>query len=334
MSQPARPSYDDRVRAEMRHFQGRFAWNALPAAHHYWSNKYLRPEVERIFGITGPAEIYAHTCAAAFAASGQRRALSIGCGRGEMEVQIARRLLALGVSDFRIECLELVPGLCEQGRRLAGEQGVGGQVVFVEADMNRWTPTEPDAYAAVVANQILHHVVELEHLFDAVRDALAPGGRLVTRDMIGRNGHCCWPEVKAVVDELWAALPRRLHYDVRFERFYDRYPDRDCSSEGFEGIRAQEILPLLLERFHFERFVAFGALIERFAGRAFGHNFRVDEDEGDRALVDLIYLLNRRLIDAGAIKPTQMIASLGLEDGETQCGFGWSPAFCVRPQDA
>ena len=59
-----------------------------------------------------------------------------------------------------------------------------------------------------------------------------------------------------------------------------------------------------------------------------------DEDEGDRALVDMIYLFNRRLIDAGVIKPTQMIATLALEPCETRCGFGWTPAFALRPPDA
>lgn len=332
MSQPAERSYEDRVRSEARHFRGRFAFDALPPAHDYWSNRYLRPEVERLYGISGPIEIYAQECTRAFAASGVRRVLSIGCGRGDLEVAIARRLRALGEQAFRIDCLELVPELCERGRCFAAENGVAEHVCFVQADMNAWTPAEAGAYAAVIANQVLHHVVALEHLFDAIRASLAPGGLFVTRDMIGRNGHRCWPEVKAVVDDLWAALPRRLTYDVRFERFHDAYPDRDLSTEGFEGIRSQDILPLLLERFHFARFVCFGALIERFAGRAFGHNFRMD-DEGDRTLVDLIYLLNHRLVGAGAIKPTQMVASLALDPRETRCGFGWTPSFCLRSPD-
>jgi SAM-dependent methyltransferase len=333
MVEPAERTYEDRVRAEARHFQGRFGFGGMPPAHDYWSNKYLRPEVERVFGVTGPAEIYAHECIRAFRECGTRRVVSIGCGRGDTEVQIARRLRELGEDDFRIECLELVPALCERGRRFAAENDVAGHVEFVEADMNAWAPDAAGAYAVVIANQVLHHVVELEHLFDAVRRALAPRGILATRDMIGRNGHRCWPEAKAVVDELWAALPRRFTYDVRFERFYERYPDRDLSAEGFEGIRAQDILPLLLERFHADRFVGFGGLVERFFGRGFGANFRMD-DEGDRALVDLIYLINRRLIDAGVIKPTQMVASLRLEPGEERHGFGWSPAFCLRPPDA
>jgi SAM-dependent methyltransferase len=332
-SSPTTRSYEDRVRAEMRHFSSSVAFDALPPAHHYWSNKYLRPEVTRVFEVAGIVQSYAHECAAAFAATGSRRLLSIGSGQGSNEVAIAKQLRALGFDEFRIDCLELVPELCEEGRRRAHEAGVAAHLRFIETDINTWAPAE-DGYAFVVANQILHHVVELEHLFDGVRAALAPRGRFATRDMIGRNGHRCWPESKAVMDEVWPILPKRCTYDHRFERFLERYPDRDCSTEGFEGIRAQDILPLLLDRFHFAKFVAFGGLMERFVGRAFGLGYRVDEDEGDRALVDMIYLMNRRLIDTGVIKPTQMIATLALEPCATQCGFGWTPAFALRSSDA
>lgn len=334
MSPAADPAYEERVLAEAKHFQGRFGFGPLPPAHHYWSNKYLRPEVERIYGIAGLVEMYAQECTRAFTVTGSRRILSIGCGRGDVEVDIACRLRAAGEEGFQIDCLELVPDLCEQGRRHAAARGVGDQVSFLAADMNTWSPDQPGKYAAVIANQILHHVVELEHLVQSIRSGLSPQGLLVTRDMIGRNGHRCWPEVKEVIDELWSILPRRLTYDVRFERFYDTYPNRNLAADGFEGIRSQDILPLLVENFHFERFIAFGGLIERVAGRAFGHNWRVEEDEGDRALLELVYLLNFRLIQAGSIKPTQVIATLSVEPSETVCGFGWTPEFCVRPPDA
>ena len=44
-------------------------------------------------------------------------------------------------------------------------------------------------YDAVIANQSLHHVTNLEGLFDAIRHSLHPTGVFVTSDMIGRNGH-------------------------------------------------------------------------------------------------------------------------------------------------
>ena len=57
------------------------------------------------------------------------------------------------------------------------------------------TPGSPQGqYQIVMANQALHHFVELEMLFDKVFQVLAVDGFFLTDDMIGRNGHMRWPE--------------------------------------------------------------------------------------------------------------------------------------------
>lgn len=323
-------SYDRRIGNERRFFAKNVDVHALPQAHHYWTNRYLRPEVERVFGYAGPVEIYAQEAARTFALTPSRRLVSLGSGRGEIELMVLERLAELGHDDVLLECLEITPRLCEAGAKLAAEKGLASRVTFTETDVNRWEP-EPGGYAVVIANEFLHHIVELERVFDAFSRALAPQGRILTRDVMGRNGHVCWPEVRQVVDSLWNVLPEEYLFNNRDGTQCAEYPDIDCSTEGFEGIRAQDVLPLLCERFHFERFVAFGGLIERFAGRAFGHNFRVDERESDRTLIDMIYLMNRMLVDQGVIKPTQLVATLTLEDVEPVVGFGWKPAWCIRP---
>ena len=44
---------------------------------------------------------------------------------------------------------------------------------------------------------------------------------------------------------------------------------------SFEGIRAQDILPLLVERFTFDEFIGFGNVIDPFVDRSFGPNFDI-----------------------------------------------------------
>ena len=325
-------SYTQRAKAEISYFQGPKGAPPLPPAFHYWTNKYLRPEVERVFGVSGVVTIYAKECVQSAAEAESSRFLSIGAGRGDMEVELAQKLRDSGLTDFQIDCLEIAPKLCEEGQRLARQKGVEQHISFAQADLNTWKPGSSPRYAVVIANEILHHIVELESLFENMLQALAPAGRLLTRDMIGRNGHRCWPEVHGIVDQLWAMLPRNCTFDREQQQFCATYPDRDCSSEGFEGIRAQDILPLLLKYFHFEKFVAFGGIIERFTGRVFGHGFRL-ENLGERAFIDMLWLTNQFLIDSGQIKPTQLIATLRREAREPLCGFGWSPTWCVRQSD-
>jgi hypothetical protein len=197
-----------------------------------------------------------------------------------------------------------------------------------QVDVNSWQPDEE--YCGAMANHSLHHLVELESIFDGVRRSLGPAGVFVINDMIGRNGHMRWPEVLEVVDLLWEVLPERLKFNHQFGRLDRRFINHDCSADGFEGIRAQDILPLLLSGFRFRRFLAHGGFIDVFCDRGYGHNFD-PASRPDTALIDLLHLLNDALIDNGQIKPTAMFAVLGNQpDADPVWWRHWSPDYCVR----
>jgi 2-polyprenyl-3-methyl-5-hydroxy-6-metoxy-1,4-benzoquinol methylase len=132
--------------------------------------------------------------------------------------------------------------MLERGRTLAKQSGVSGNLTFTQGDFNTWQPER--SYDAVVANQALHHVVTLEGLFANIRASLRPDGIFVTSDMIGRNGHMRWPEALEIVHEFWRQLPESYRYNRQLKRYEELYQNWDCSTEGFEGIRAQDILPL------------------------------------------------------------------------------------------
>ena len=80
-----------------------------------------------------------------------------------------------------------------------------------------------------------------------------------------------WPEALFQVNELWRELPERYHHNRQLRRMEPEYENWDCSKEGFEGIRAQDVLPELLKRFHFKLFVGFGNVVDIFVDRSFGH---------------------------------------------------------------
>ena len=127
-----------------------------------------------------------------------------------------------------------------------------------------------ERYDVVMANQSLHHVVELEHLFDAIASAIGDQGIFITSDMIGRNGHQRWPEALAMLQEFWRELPESHRYNLQLRRQEHEFMNWDCSVEGFEGVRAQDILPLLIDRFGFRFFLAFGNLVTPIVDRSFG----------------------------------------------------------------
>jgi hypothetical protein len=158
-----------------------------------------------------------------------------------------------------------------------------------------------------------------------------PVSRFLVNDMIGRNGHMRWPEALVILGPIWRSLPSRYKYNHQLHRQEDEFVNWDCSTEGFEGIRAEDILPLLLNRFDFETFVGFSNLSDPFVDRSFGHNFDVD-DEMDRDLILKIGQLDDDLIDLGVLKPTKIIASLRIRStAPARVWKHWTPEFCVRP---
>jgi SAM-dependent methyltransferase len=199
-------------------------------------------------------------------------------------------------------------------------------------DLNTWNASQE--YDAILANQILHHVLDLEHLFVEIKRSLKRGGSFVISDMIGRNGHQRWPEALATVREFWRKLPPSYRFSQRRLRYEETYEDHDCSGESFEGIRAQDILPLLLEHFHFELFIAFANLIDPFVDRDFGSNFDAAA-WWDRRFIDQVNERDEKEIASGHIKPTHLLAVIGTDSSvPTLFHEPLSPRFCLRDPSA
>jgi len=185
-------------------------------------------------------------------------------------------------------------------------------------------------YDGIMANQSLHHVVNLEGLLAEVRRGLAPRAFFVVDDMVGRNGHMRWPEALAAVRTFWRELPNGYRYNRQLERHERTYRNWDCSTESFEGVRAQDILPLLVERFHFHLFIGFGNVIDVFVDRSFGHNFDA-EAAWDQDFVDRVHAFDEQGFAAGTLTPTHMMAVMTAEpDGDGAFARGLSPAMSVR----
>ena len=324
--------YAARLQAEQARFDRDVNVHELPEIFHYWSNRYLAPKF-RSLGFGHPDEFFAMALERAWHASPRatRRFVSIGAGNCDTEVRVAKRLAARGVTDFVIECVELSPAMLERGRELAAAEGVAALIRTVRADFNAWDPGGP--CDAVMANQSLHHVTNLEGLFDAIAGALDARGLFVTSDMIGRNGHQRWPEAAAIVREFWRELPRGYRYNHQLARREDEFLDWDCAQEGFEGIRAQDILPLLVERFGFDLFAPFANVIDPFIDRGFGHNFDAGA-EWDRAFIDRVHARDEAEIRRGAITPTHLFAVMCVgRPGEGVRLDGLEPRACIRRPD-
>jgi SAM-dependent methyltransferase len=319
------PAYQQRMAQEQTRFDAEMCVHDLPDIFHYWSHNYLRPQLQA-FGLENFNHFFVREIARANPdPTRPLRLVGVGSGDCATELDVAGKLVEMGYAQLSLTCSDISPGALARGRESIAGSALEGRAEFLVHDMNTGLP--PGDFDVVIANQSLHHVVGLEALFDSIRERLSGGGILLVSDMIGRNGHQRWPEARRLLEPFWAELPESHKYHWLLRRHEPEFLDWDCSVEGFEGIRAQEVLPQLLSRFHASFFLAWGNIIDVFIDRGFGHNFRAQE-EWERRFIDRVHKADAEAIAAGSISPTHLLAS-----------FQVAPCECVhapgmRPRDA
>ena len=302
----------------------------LPSIYHYWSQRYLLPMMQEMGYESFDDLFLQHT--ARFRDRDRISVVSIGCGNCEPDNRLVRMLLDRGIDNLRYECIEFNGAMLERGKEEARRQSVDHLMLFTQADIARWSPQTK--YEVVLASQFLHHVPALENLLDTIQSTLSDDGLFLVNDMIGRNGHMRWPEALELVNTFWARLDDAHKFHHLHGQINREFVNWDCSLTGFEGIRAQDILPLLMERFFFESFLAFGNLIDVFVDRPYGPNFDVN-NPADLAFIDRVQALDQVSLASGRIKPTHMLAVLRKTRPERGQVFrNMTPEFCVRRVDA
>jgi SAM-dependent methyltransferase len=323
------PGYRERYESELAHFSNIEHLHDVPKIMGYWGHRYLLPMLQP-FGFANCLELFRSYMAQICRENSETELhfLSVGAGDAASEINIAQWLLENDIRNFVFECLDINSEVLNRGLHAARKNGVANHFTFSTFDVNTWRPQRQ--YMVILAVQSLHHFQDLEVLFDRVKEALHPDGYFMSDDMIGRNGHQRWPEALKLVEQLWSELPEKYKYNHQLKRLEKKFVNWDCSKEGFEGIRSQDILPILIKTFHFDLFVAFGNIIDPFIDRGFGPNFDPD-NEWDREFIHRVHTLDVTELEAGRIKPTHMMAVMRKTPVEHSRVYKhMTPEFCVR----
>ena len=327
VSSDSNVAYQARLKNELARYKNKINVHDLPSIAHYWSNRYLAIHIKTL-GYKSIQDIYFQHCKQAIITKPPARFCSIGAGNCDLEVNLVKRLVKAGFNDFTFECIDVNQNMLDRGIKKSQELGLEKHLQFQATDLNSWQDRRK--YDVILAIQCLHHFVELETIFQNVSDNLEDNGYFITHDMIGRNGHQRWPETLKIVRDFWQQLPEKYKFNHRNQQIEETFINRDFSQHNFEGIRAQDVLPLLTQTFNFELFVFWGGAIDPFISRAFGHNYDPNISR-DRAIIDKIQKVNEDLLIEQAIKPTQTIATMRKEKpAKNQFLYGLSPSACIR----
>jgi SAM-dependent methyltransferase len=299
-------SYEDQLLEQIEQYRDTEEMHDLPPVFHIWSSEYIGPRLRQVFGVGDINSFYVEAfMAAASHHPGAPTFLSLGCGDGAVEIEIAKTLVERGIKQFLFVCYDLSDILLARFRSAMPTE-LADRFDLQVGDLNALATST--RFDAIMANHSLHHMVDLGGIFRTSFASLAENGVFVTNDIIGRNGHMRWPETKMFIDFFWPLLSQRQRHNVLLRRTEKHFMDHDCSTEGFEGIRAQDVLPAILtEGFHPWKFLGFGGMIDVFVDRCFGPNFDL-KDPDDVFLARQLGFFNEILLDAGLVKPTMMLA--------------------------
>jgi ubiquinone/menaquinone biosynthesis C-methylase UbiE len=227
------------------------------------------------------------------------KALSLGCGFGVIE-RVLRRC------DYcqLVHGVDVAEGAIEGARKTAEAEGLHG-LTYEVADLN--TATFPkETYDAVYAHAALHHVFQLEHLLDQVKQTLKPGGLFVVYEYIGPSQMQFPRRDLELADVFLNVIPERYRMTARHKGIKKvglrLSLDSMNSSDPSESIRASEIVPLIASRFDVRHFRYLGGTVSFLIFSQIAHNFREDDVE-IMPLVRALIALDNFLVD-NAVLPS------------------------------
>jgi 2-polyprenyl-3-methyl-5-hydroxy-6-metoxy-1,4-benzoquinol methylase len=225
------------------------------------------------------------------------KALSLGCGFGIIERVLRRR-------DYcqLIHGVDVAEKAIETARATAKAEGLDG-LTYEVADLNT-VQLPAQTYDVVYAHAALHHIFQLEHVLNQIKQTLKPGGLLITYEYIGPSQMQFPRRELELADSFLKLIPERYRKLQRRKGTKDeafRFSlDAMNRSDPSEGIRASEIVPLIASRFEIKHFRYVGGTLLLLIFNEIAGNFNEDDAE-IMPLVEALITLDNFLIDNALI---------------------------------
>jgi ubiquinone/menaquinone biosynthesis C-methylase UbiE len=241
--------------------------------------------------ISGDSEIgwLSHACNQYLFKDGRgvSKGLSIGCGNGVLERQ-ARTVGAVGSFD----AYDIALGAIQEAQKLAMAEGID-RINYEVKNFNNLELPESH-YDVVFASSAIHHIKNLEGLFEQIKKTLKPGGLFIMIEYVGPSQFQFTPKAVGIINDILSILPprfRRLNTVPPQERlaFHVSSVEYMNATDPSEAIRSAEILPLLKNSFEILEKKDFGGTINHMLLQGIIHNFEDGTPEGTSMLRLLLY---------------------------------------------
>lgn len=223
------------------------------------------------------------------------RALTIGCGSGELE----RGLCQYGFARDH-DAVDVAPRAIEKAVEAARAAGLS-QLSYRVADGNA-LQLERGSYDVVFGVHSIHHITRLESVFRQVAGALRPGGLFFMNEFVGPTRFQWTDRQLEVVNGLLRVLPgsfRVSALDGRLKSFVKRPTIEEMvAADPSEAIRSAEILEVASDFFEILEVRPYGGTILQILLDDIAGNFG-RPGSGGRELLAAIADLEWALIGSG-----------------------------------
>jgi SAM-dependent methyltransferase len=226
------------------------------------------------------------------------RALVLGCGSGWLERALAGRgrFRSIVACDFAAETVERARAEAER----AGLESIEYRVLDLEHE-----PLD-GPYGAIFANDVLHHITDLEGIYERIHGALAPEGKFLFSEYVGPNRFQYTDDRMDLVNRYFRLIPdqlRRSHVTGEILWKRERLSAQQVAREDpTEAVRSEEVMPLAAAAFEVESVYRYGGGLLNPLLFGIVPNFDESRPEHSRLMKGLCEA-EARLSDSGAIEP-------------------------------
>lgn len=226
---------------------------------------------------------------------------SIGCGEGRLE-----RWLAQNTAFAQCDAFDIAAGAIEKAKKAAIKSGFH-HINYEVSDVNSMSLQE-DRYDAIWFYNSLHHVSQLEHIYEQAAHALKPNGYLFFNEYIGPNRFNFTPRQRDVINATFALIPKR--YKRSFVPGHNEPyllgtgipdPAEVARVDPSESVRSQEIITVLEDYFDIVEFNIAGGTMLQFLLLGIAGNFRTDDPESIRVL-EMLFTVEDTLMEIGDLQ--------------------------------
>ena len=226
------------------------------------------------------------------------RALTIGCGGGDLERGLSRHGFAR-----RHEGFDVAPGAIEKAVAAAREAGLPS-LEYCVVDGNSLLLAK-ETYDVVLGVHSIHHIAGLENLFEQIANALKPDGLFFMNEFIGPTRFQWTDRQLEVVNGLLRALPKELRassVDGSVKRRVRRPTVKEIvATDPSEAVRSGEIMAIAADFFEILEVRPYGGTVLQLLLDDIAGNFS-RPDGGGRGILAAICDLEWALIGSGHLE--------------------------------